>query len=179
MDLFSNTVWEAIVASVDAVAFAVCMRQLVKYGRTLNALNVSIAYVYLTVSSFHFNTDKFIGLFRQEVPTLELDGNLKSKVKDNTLKYVALRGMVKPIGNAIRSYSNDKATGVIQKLSIKEHVIARSVTGFWSNDLRTVSEMYNVTPFFISGNKIDVEIIDPLEANIIGFFIILFTHFTY
>ena len=100
---------------------------------------------------------------------------MKNKIKnnsDNTLKYVALRGVVKPISNAIKSYSNEKVTGVVQKLSIKEHVIARSVTGFWSNDLRTVSEMYNVTPFFISGNKIDVEIIDPLEANIIGFVIL-------
>lgn len=110
-------------------------------------------------------------MFIQDAPTLELSTNLKKQLSeepDNTLKYVVLRGIVKPLGNAIKSNTDEKITGVVQKLTIKEHVVARSSTGFWSDDARTVYEMYNIMPFVITGNKMEVEIIDALEAKILG-----------
>lgn len=38
---------------------------------------------------------------------------------------------MKPLGEPLRSINKKDVTGVIQKLSIQEHVVARTSAGFW------------------------------------------------
>jgi len=45
--------------------------------------------------------------------------------------YIGVRGIVKPLGEPLKSINKSDITGVIQKLSIQEHVIARTSAGFW------------------------------------------------
>lgn len=58
-------------------------------------------------------------------------GELLDKSSDNKIDYIAIRGIVKPLGEPLNSINNKKLTGVVQKLKIKEHVIARTTAGFW------------------------------------------------
>lgn len=77
---------------------------------------------------------------------------------------------MQPLGSPIRSLNNTNVNGVIQKLSIKEHVIQRSTAGFWSESERVVQEVYNAMPFLLVDNDSQVEILDPLAADMIGIF---------
>jgi hypothetical protein len=65
---------------------------------------------------------------------LELNSDLEKILKthpDQKLPYVAIRGKVKALGSPITSLNNLTVTGTIQQLVMKEHVVARSSTGFW------------------------------------------------
>lgn len=42
-----------------------------------------------------------------------------------------MQGDVKAIGKPVRSINYPDVTGVIQRLSITEHAIARNASGFW------------------------------------------------
>lgn len=86
------------------------------------------------------------------------------------MSYVSIRGNVKPIGNPIISTNNSKITGVIQSLSIKEHVIQRSTAGFWSDQERTIQEVQNIMPFVLKTNSYEVEVLDPLTAEVLGLY---------
>lgn len=102
---------------------------------------------------------------------LDINSDLQEIVEthpDRKLSYVAIRGSVKPIGSPIVSSKNSKITGVIQLLSIKEHVVQRSTAGFWADQERTIQEVHNVMPFVIESNGIMVEVVDPLVADILG-----------
>lgn len=58
-------------------------------------------------------------------------GELVDKSSNNKIDYIAIRGIVKPLGKPLNSINNKKLTGVVQKLKIKEHVVARTTAGFW------------------------------------------------
>lgn len=68
------------------------------------------------------------GEFHEVGPQL---GELVEKSPDNKIAYIAIRGIVKPLGKPLNSINNKKLTGVVQKLKIKEHVVARTTAGFW------------------------------------------------
>lgn len=70
----------------------------------------------------------------QNAPVLELNNDLKEIVKthkNQELPYVVIRGEIEALGSPITSVNNHSITGAIQKLSIKEHVVARGSSGFW------------------------------------------------
>jgi E3 ubiquitin-protein ligase MUL1 len=70
----------------------------------------------------------------QNAPVLELNYDLKEIVKthpNQKLPYVVIRGEVEALGSPITSINNHSITGTIQKLSMKEHVVARGSAGFW------------------------------------------------
>lgn len=74
--------------------------------------------------------------FKKGAEFHEVGANLNSildDTPDRKLNYVAIRGTVKPIGEPLISVNNKDISGVIQKLSTKEHVVARTTTGFWSH----------------------------------------------
>ena len=52
-----------------------------------------------------------------------------------------IRGKVTPLGKPFRSVHDQWITGVIQKFSVKEHVVARTTAGFWL--LYYFLKMYN------------------------------------
>jgi E3 ubiquitin-protein ligase MUL1 len=70
----------------------------------------------------------------QNAAVLKLNDDLKEMVeahKDQKLPYVVIRGEVEAIGSPITSVNNRNITGAIQKLSMKEHTVARGSSGFW------------------------------------------------
>lgn len=102
---------------------------------------------------------------------MTIDKKLKDIIKTHPeakLPYIAIRGAVKPLGNPIISNNNPNVSGVIQSLKIKEHVIQRSSTGFWSDSERTIQEVHNVIPFGLDSKSTTVEVIDPLVAEYLG-----------
>lgn len=102
---------------------------------------------------------------------MEINNDLDEIVRthpEQKLSYVAIRGTVKPIGSPIVSAYNPKISGVVQQLSIKEHVVQRSTAGFWADQERTIQEVHNVMPFVIENKGIKVEVIDPLIADLLG-----------
>lgn len=57
---------------------------------------------------------------------------------------------------------------VLDRLTIKEHVIARTSAGFWSDQTRTIHEVYNSTPFVLNNGKYSIEVVDALAAELLG-----------
>lgn len=53
------------------------------------------------------------------------------ELNDPNENYVAIRGIVTPLGVPLHSLKHPNITGVIQKYCIKEHIVARSTGGFW------------------------------------------------
>ncbi|XP_076755023.1 mitochondrial E3 ubiquitin protein ligase 1 [Xylocopa sonorina] len=135
---------EVIAFGIDSVIFGICLKQ---YLHCKNAIQA------VKGAEFHE-----IG------PQLE---DLVDKSPDNKLSYIAIRGIVKPLGKPLTSINNKKLTGVVQKLKIKEHVIARTTAGFWSDQERTVHKVYNTIPFALHGQGYSVEILEPLSADIL------------
>lgn len=54
------------------------------------------------------------------------------------------------------------------RLIIKEHVIARTSAGFWSDQTRTIHEVCNSTPFVLNNGKYNIEVVDALAAELLG-----------
>ncbi|CAL7947400.1 unnamed protein product [Xylocopa violacea] len=135
---------EVITLGIDSVIFGICLKQ---YLHCKNAIKA------IKDAEFHE-----IG------PQL---GDLVDKSPDNKLSYIAIRGIVKPLGKPLTSINNKKLTGVVQKLKIKEHVVARTTAGFWSDQERTVHKVYNTVPFALYGQGHSVEILEPLSADIL------------
>lgn len=69
----------------------------------------------------------------QKAPEFHTEKRLNVFLKENGgyYPYIAVRGFVKALSPAIRSIQNPHISGVIQKHSIKEHVVSRSSSGFW------------------------------------------------
>ncbi|XP_018329612.1 mitochondrial E3 ubiquitin protein ligase 1 [Agrilus planipennis] len=135
---------EAIALAIDSIILGACVKY---YLRSKHAMTMI-----------------------QGAPILDLDKNLSEIVNthpDKRLSYVSLRGTIKPIGNPIISNNNPKVEGVIQLLSIKEHIVQRSTAGFWSDHERTIQEVHNVMPFVIESKGYQVEIVDPLAADVL------------
>lgn len=72
------------------------------------------------------------------------------------------------MGKPIISNNNADVEGVVQLLRIKEHVIQRSTTGFWNDSERIIQEVHNIMPFSLDNKGIEVEVVDPLAADILG-----------
>lgn len=95
---------------------------------------------------------------------------------DKKLNYVAVKGVIAPIGKPIQSVNNRDIEGVIQLIKTQEHVVQRSSAGFWSDHERVIQESKNVMPFALEANGFQVEIVDPLAADILGN-IYIYNHF--
>ncbi|KRT83128.1 hypothetical protein AMK59_4273 [Oryctes borbonicus] len=135
---------ESIALAIDLAIFGACFNEYRKSKRAISMI--------------------------QGAPYLEIDKNLKEILQthpEKKLSYVSIRGNIKPVGNPIISANNPKITGVVQSLSIKEHVIQRSTTGFWSDQERTIQEVQNIMPFVLKSNSFEVEVLDPLAADVL------------
>lgn len=135
---------EVIALGIDSIIFGICMKQ---YFHCKNAIT--------SVKGAEFHE---VG------PQL---GELIDKSSNNKIDYIAIRGIVKPLGKPLNSINNKKLTGVVQKLKIKEHVVARTTAGFWSDQERTVHKVYNTVPFSLQHGSYSVEVLEPLSADIL------------
>ncbi|VVC96616.1 unnamed protein product [Leptidea sinapis] len=144
MEFLSEVIGEAVVLSIDSLILGLCIKQLSKCKHILNTL--------------------------QSAPVLGIDSSLQkeiSKYPNDVIPYAVVRGLVKPLGNPITSNYNQTVTGVIQRLTIKEHVVARTSAGFWSDQTRTIHEVCNSTPFVLCNGKYSIEVIDALAAELL------------
>ncbi|XP_044754066.1 mitochondrial E3 ubiquitin protein ligase 1 [Coccinella septempunctata] len=135
---------ETIILGIDSIIFITCVRN---YYKNKNAMTMI-----------------------QGAPYLNINKDLKEIVlthPDKKLSYVSIRGTVKPLGKPIISNNNADVEGVVQLLRIKEHVIQRSTTGFWNDSERIIQEVHNIMPFSIESKGMEVEIMDPLAADIL------------
>lgn len=135
---------EIFALGIDAVIFAICLKHYVYYKNAVTAI--------------------------KDVKVHEVGDNLNTILdnKPNNKCYVGVRGIVKPLGEPLRSINKKDVTGVIQKLSIQEHVVARTSAGFWSDEQRTIQTIYNAVPFVLQKGWYSVEVIDPLSADILN-----------
>lgn len=135
---------EIVAFSIETIIFAICLKQYIYYKNAVKAIK---------------------GVTLHDVGS-GLDDVLDTS-PNNKVGYIAIRGIVKPLGEPLQSINKKDVTGVIQKLSVKEHVVAKSSTGFWSNEERVVQKIYNVVPFVLQKGLYRVEVIDPLSADIL------------
>ncbi|XP_012282271.1 mitochondrial E3 ubiquitin protein ligase 1 [Orussus abietinus] len=139
-----NYLGELIVLGIDGIVFAICLKQ---YFHCRNAiLSVKSADLY------------DVGPALRAV----LDNS-----SDNKVDYIAIKGAVKPLGRPFRGVHNKDLTGVVQKITVKEHVVARSTAGFWSNQERLMQEVYNSVPFSLQNGRYQVEVSDALAAEVL------------
>lgn len=90
--------------------------------------------VYLIQTLFDIELTKNWILHFQNAEFHEVGPDLKNILKSGETgkcDYVAIRGAVKSIGEPIQSVNNENVKGVVQRLCVKEHVIARCTSGFW------------------------------------------------
>ncbi|XP_058797911.1 mitochondrial E3 ubiquitin protein ligase 1 [Phymastichus coffea] len=133
-----------IALGIDGLIFGICMKQYFYCKNSINAVkNVE----------FHEVGDNL--------------SELIEKSADNKIDYIAIRGAVKPIGEPIRSINNKDITGVVQKLSVKEHVVVWTTSGYWSDQEHTMQEVYNSVPFVLEKGKNQIEIVDAMAADIL------------
>ncbi|KAL6260063.1 hypothetical protein P5V15_007602 [Pogonomyrmex californicus] len=145
MEYFS----EILLLGIDTVVFTICLKQYIHYKNAIKVIkNVELYDVGADIE------------------------NLLDKSSNNKVDYVAVRGIVKPLKESLQSINKKDVTGVIQKLSVKEHIVARTSAGYWSDQERTLQQIYNTVPFVLQNRWYRVEIIDPLSADILDLDII-------
>lgn len=135
---------EIAALGISAILFGICYKRYVKQRNAIDGV--------------------------QNAPVLELNYDLKEIVKTHKNKknpYVVIRGEVEALGSPITSVNNHSITGAIQKLSMKEHVVARGSAGFWADQKRVIQEVYNSVPFVLRVSQTNVEVLDALTADIL------------
>ncbi|KAJ8680038.1 hypothetical protein QAD02_015825 [Eretmocerus hayati] len=140
MDYFG----EFIALGIDSIIFGICLKQ---YHYCKNSINAVKGADFLEVSD---NLNEVV----QRSP-------------GNKVNYIAIRGAVKSLGEPIRSINNPDITGAVQKLSVKEHVVVRTSSGYWSDQEHTLQEVYNSVPFVLKKGSDQVEIVDVMAAEIL------------
>ncbi|XP_035725696.1 mitochondrial E3 ubiquitin protein ligase 1-like [Vespa mandarinia] len=136
-------VGELITLGIDSIIFGICLKQYLYCKDAIAAVKKADFY--------------------------EIGSSLEEAVSNsnNKIEYVAIRGTVKSLGKPLHSINRKEITGVLQKLSIKEHVVARTTAGFWSNQEHTMQKIYNTIPFVLQNGRYKVEVLDPLSADIL------------
>ncbi|KAG8212648.1 hypothetical protein J437_LFUL018871 [Ladona fulva] len=137
---------ELIALGVDGVVFFVCLKQYLKNRRITNEL--------------------------KEAPVYEISPDLANIVRsrgDKRIPYAVVRGHVKAIGIPIDSTSAKGVTGVIQKVTVREHVASKGSHGFWSDSKRIIQETNNSVPFALVGKLGGaIEVLDaPTQAEML------------
>ncbi|KAL1462005.1 hypothetical protein WDU94_013860 [Cyamophila willieti] len=84
---------------------------------------------------------------------------------ENNTTYGLVKGTVTPIGKPLTSLYDNSITGVVQKLSITEHVASRGRYGFWSEHSRVLHERNNSSPFCLINEKFKILVQDASYAN--------------
>lgn len=137
---------EAIALGVDAIIVGVCFK-------------------------LYLRTKSTIKLIEDMPEVLEVGPDLKHLVAtspEQKLPYVAVRGAVKALGTPLRSIGEPHVNAVVQKLSVREHVVSRGTMGFWADQERTLQETVNLVPFSLTGKeKVGVEVVDALAAEVL------------
>ncbi|XP_001599294.1 mitochondrial E3 ubiquitin protein ligase 1 [Nasonia vitripennis] len=135
---------EFIALGIDSIIFGICLKQYFYCKNSIHAVKNA---------EFH-----------------EVSSSLNDLVQrspENKIDYIAIRGAVKPIGEPIRSINSKDVTGVIQKLSVTEHVVVRTTSGYWSDQEHTMQEVFNSVPFVLKKGSHQIEVVDAMAAEIL------------
>lgn len=108
----------------------------------------------------------------QEAPKLQVGDSLPtilSATSGNSLRYVAIEGVVQPAEVALTSPYHKELQGVIERLVLKEHrLIWNSLARSWTDSERVVLEQVHTVPFVLaspsSSTAGQVSIESPLHA---------------
>lgn len=84
---------------------------------------------------------------------------------DSKKSCAIIHGVVKPADKPIKSAHAPDTYGVVQKMSIKNHAMARNPTGFWTSEKHTIKEAHNFVPFFVEKGPYKVRVESPLDAS--------------
>ncbi|KAL1140971.1 hypothetical protein AAG570_000897 [Ranatra chinensis] len=131
---------EAIALGVNAIIFGLCSNFYFKYSYTINIV--------------------------ERAQRLGVNPNIK-RLNEESKKYVVVQGNVEAISKPIKSVNSPDISGVVQKITIREHAIARNASGFWADQKNILQEAFNVVPFVLKRGKWQVKILDPLSAEIL------------
>uniref|UniRef100_A0A069DSX6 RING-type E3 ubiquitin transferase n=1 Tax=Panstrongylus megistus TaxID=65343 RepID=A0A069DSX6_9HEMI len=133
--------WGELVAlGIDTIIFGICSRLYMKYSYSLNLV--------------------------ERAHRLGINPDFKHLTEDER-SYVIYQGDVKAINKPIKGLNTPDITGVIQRLTIREHAIARNASGFWADQKNTIQETYNIVPFLLKRGRMTAHILDPLGAEIL------------
>ncbi|XP_011500475.1 PREDICTED: mitochondrial ubiquitin ligase activator of NFKB 1 [Ceratosolen solmsi marchali] len=135
---------EFIALGIDSIIFGICLKQHFYCNRSINAVKGA---------EFYEVNNNLINIVEQN--------------KDNKIKYVAIRGAVQSIDTPIYGIHNKVITGVIHKLTLKEHLVVRTSSGYWSDQEHTMQEVYNCVPFVIKRGKHEIEVTNSLAAEVL------------
>ncbi|XP_076626757.1 mitochondrial E3 ubiquitin protein ligase 1 [Colletes latitarsis] len=135
---------EIVALGIDSIIFSICLKQFFHCRNAITAVKDADLH--------------------EVGPQLE---DLVDNSAGTKIGYIAIRGIIKPLGKPLISINNKRITGVVQKLKIKEHVVARTTAGFWSEQERTVHKVYNTVPFVLQRGYHSVEVLEPLTADIL------------
>ncbi|KAJ9592280.1 hypothetical protein L9F63_001176 [Diploptera punctata] len=135
---------EILALGVDSILFGICCRLYLKQNNAIKGV--------------------------QNAEVMDMKPGLEDIVysqSQHKLPYVAIRGSVKAIGTPITSVNNQNITGTIQKLSLKEHIVARGSAGYWADQERVIQQVYNSVPFVLQNSQTSVEVLDALRSDIL------------
>ncbi|KAK9503558.1 hypothetical protein O3M35_010091 [Rhynocoris fuscipes] len=131
---------ELIALGIDTIIFGICSRFYLKYSYSLNLV--------------------------ERAQRLGINPDI-SNLSEEERNYVIYQGDVKAIGKPIKGLNTPDITGVVQRLTIREHAIARNASGFWADQKNTIQETYNLVPFMLKRGEMIIHILDPLGADIL------------
>ncbi|KAI4891265.1 hypothetical protein NFI96_002168 [Prochilodus magdalenae] len=109
----------------------------------------------------------------QEIPSFQADQHLLKVLNaspDRRLHYVAVEGVVQPVGEPLASQFVPRCYGVIQKIATQEHWKVRNVSGLWVSKTTNAKETRSSVPFRLVQpgtylSDISVKVESPLEAS--------------
>lgn len=136
---------------------------IVQHAKELGLLTVDL--VFFGISYYSYRTHKHNIHCIQESRGKGENTMYSYNEVENNRTYGLVKGTVTPIGRPLTSLYDNSITGVLQKLTISEHVTTRSRYGFWGDHTRILHEKSNNSPFCLVNDKFKIVVQDALYAD--------------
>ncbi|XP_017299324.1 mitochondrial E3 ubiquitin protein ligase 1-like [Diaphorina citri] len=134
-----------------------------QHARELGLLAVDL--VLFGISSYGYNKYRCNVNHIQESKYKGENVVYKYNELENNRTYGLVKGTVTPIGNPLTSLYDNSISGVVQRFTISEHVVARGRYGFWGEHTRVLHEKNNTSPFCLVNDKFRIVVQDALCAD--------------
>ncbi|XP_066537131.1 mitochondrial ubiquitin ligase activator of nfkb 1-A [Hoplias malabaricus] len=136
-------------------------------------VGVGASFAFSSVFFNHYQQKKVDIQKLKEIPSFQADEHLLKILKaspDRRLHYVAVEGVVQPVGEPLASQFVPQCFGVVQKITAKEHWKFRNSSGVWVSKSLNAKETKNSTPFWLVPrgsylSEVRVRVESPLKAE--------------
>lgn len=135
----------------------------VEHAKELGVLTVDL--ILFGISSYAYNKQRHNINCIQESKLKGENAIYKYSELKNNRTYGLVKGTVTPIDRPLSSLYDNSINGVVQKLTISEHVTSRSRYGFWGDHTRVLHEKNNTSSFCLVNDKFKIVVQDALCAN--------------